>query len=108
MQLLPKGAVADWARIHKKTEPTDAALCGPALNLEIGCWYLARAMARWKGYRHQTELALCQYNAGEARAKRWKPENPDEAVNGRISIDSTKKYVERIMNRYRQYKASEA
>ena len=104
MQLLPEGAVAEWARVHDAAVPDEIELCNPELNLEIGCWYLARAMRRWQGYREQTELALCQYNAGEQRARRWCPEDPAGTIAGRITIPSTEKYVARIMARYREYK----
>ena len=103
MQVLPQGAAAEWARVLRRPVPGRAELCTPQVNLEIGCWYLARAMERWKKYRCRTELALCQYNAGESRAERWKPETPDGEVIDRIGIGSTRIYVQRIMRRYRGY-----
>ncbi len=103
MQVLPAGAVAEWARVLRRSVPGQTELCTPRINLDIGCWYLARAMERWKGYRCQIELALCQYNAGESRAVRWRPENPDGEVVDRIGIASTRDYVTRIMRRYRGY-----
>ena len=103
MQVLPQGAAAGWARVLRRPVPGRAELCTPQVNLEIGCWYLARAMERWKKYRCRTELALCQYNAGESRAERWKPETPDGEVIDRIGIGSTRIYVQRIMRRYRSY-----
>lgn len=103
MQVLPQGAAAEWARVLRRPVPGRAELCTPQVNLEIGCWYLARAMERWKKYRCRTELALCQYNAGESRAERWKPETPDGEVIDRIGIGSTRIYVQRIMRRYRSY-----
>lgn len=103
MQVLPQGAAAEWARVLRRPVPGRAELCTPQVNLEIGCWYLARAMERWKKYRCRTELALCQYNAGESRAERWKPEIPDGEVIDRIGIGSTRIYVQRIMRRYRSY-----
>lgn len=104
MQILPSGAAADWARIHKRKTPRNVFLFKPELNIEIGCWYLKRAVNRWKKYKYCTELALCQYNAGESRANRWKPETFDGQVIDRIGIKSTKIYVKRIMNKYRDYK----
>ncbi len=104
MQILPQGAVADWAKRHGKPRPGTRSLMEPNLNLEIGCAHLAGAMRRWKNYRYGTELALAQYNAGESRANRWKPENPDDPVIGRIGIASTKAYVEAIMTRYHNYR----
>lgn len=107
MQVLPRGAVADWARMNRKPVPARSALTDPRLNLEIGCWYLARGMRRWRNYKHGTELALAGYNAGKSRAERWKPADFDGEVIPRITIDSTRRYVDRIMKRYHNYREME-
>lgn len=107
MQILPSGSVADWAKFHKRKAPSKTFLFDPGLNIEIGSWYLKRALDRWKKYKHGTELALCQYNAGESRANRWKPESLSGQVIDRIRIKSTKMYVKKIMNKYRDYKDAE-
>lgn len=103
MQVLPSGAAAEWARVNKRRRPSSPALYNVELNLEIGCWYLARAKKRWKNYRCGTELALAEYNAGTSRAREWAPEKPDGEVIPRVKIPSTKKYVTEIMKRYRRY-----
>lgn len=104
MQILPEGAVADWARFRKRKAPVKAFLFNPELNIEIGSWYLKRAVERWKKYEHGIELALCQYNAGERRANKWKPSDFSGKVIGNITIKSTRVYVKRIMNKYHDYK----
>ena len=103
MQVLPSGAAAEWARVKKRRRPFDWELFDVDLNLEIGCWYLARAMNRWKEYRHGTELALAEYNAGPSQARKWAPANRNGEVIPLIRIASTKKYVTEIMDRYRSY-----
>lgn len=103
MQVHLKGAVADWAKAHGKKVPSHSALCDVDLNLEIGTWYLARALKRWEKYRDQIPLALVQYNAGASRAERWKPERLDGDVIPRIKIAATRAYVVNIMKRYRKY-----
>ncbi len=108
MQILPRGAVADYANYHRIPVPSETRLFAPELNLEIGCWYLGRAMRRWREYRECAMLALVQYNAGESRADRWKPEQLDGPVLERIAIPSTRTYVEKIMNRYARYRAQES
>lgn len=104
MQLLPGGAVADWAKHHQRKPPVTGALFDPELNIEIGTWYLKTALECWKDYEHGTELALCQYNAGPSRAEKWKPDNLSGEVIDRITIGSTKVYVTRIMKKYQDYK----
>jgi len=108
MQVLPGGAVADWARTKKRRRPFNWELCDVELNLEIGCWYLARAMKRWRSYRHGTELALAEYNAGASRAQEWSPKNKDGEVLPRVKIASTKKYIREIMERHRSYSSAVA
>ena len=103
MQVHLKGAVADWAKAHGKKVPSHAALCDVDLNLEIGTWYLARALKRWEKYHDQIPLALVQYNAGATRADRWKPERLNGNVVPRIKIAATRAYVVNIMARYRKY-----
>jgi len=103
MQILPRGAVADWATARKVPPPSANSLFSPELNLEIGCWYLARAVARWRDYEYGIELALCQYNAGPTRAAEWMPESVSGEVIDRIQISGTRRYVTEIMERYRFY-----
>ena len=103
MQVLPSGAAAEWSRVNKRKAPDVNALYEPTVNLEIGCWFLARGMRKYADYAGRTELALARYNAGESRSERWKPAQKDGDVIERISISSTRIYVTKIMARYRQY-----
>ena len=105
MQVLPTGSVTDWARIHRRSVPTKDELTKPELNLEIGCWFLARAMKRYEAYRHKTALALAMYNAGIRRSEKWKPQNKDGDVISRIDIKSTRRYVSQVLKRYHRYLA---
>ncbi|MBS1371922.1 MAG: lytic transglycosylase domain-containing protein [Lentisphaeria bacterium] len=107
MQVLPSGAAAEWSRLNGRKAPDANALYDPAVNLEIGCWYLAYGMRKYAAYRNATELALARYNAGESRSEKWKPSRRDGGVIERITIPGTKSYVTRIMKRYRKYKAEE-
>ena len=100
MQLLPSGAVADYVKYHKIRGYSKKALTNPKLNLEIGCWYLSRALARWEGHPDQLPLALSQYNAGESRAAKWAA---SKRSPGEYPIRSTRIYVSRIMKRYSRY-----
>lgn len=103
MQLLPSGAAAEWARVNKLPQPSTKELFDPETNINIGSWYLARAVKKWKKYRHCTELALAEYNAGPTNSARWKPANPNDPVINRIDFPGTRKYVNVIMASYREY-----
>lgn len=108
MQIMPEFAGAEWAGFFHRPRPTKAMLCDPALNLEIGSWYLARALHRWSNYREGTTLALCEYNAGFSRANAWKPEHAGGSVLERIQIDSTRKYAGDILRKYAEYRKKTA
>ncbi|MBU8901456.1 MAG: lytic transglycosylase domain-containing protein [Victivallales bacterium] len=103
MQIMPNGAAVDWARHYKLDKLSKGVLFVPKVNIEIGTWYLSKALKRWKNYKHDKELALCQYNAGGKRANAWKPKNYDGAMLDRIKIRSTRAYVESIMYKYKKY-----
>lgn len=102
MQVLPSGAAAEWSRVLKRPRPDEKELFDVRKNLDVGCWYLARSLRRWRNHKYALELALAQYNAGEARARRWSV--GDGSVLDRITVASTKKYVEKITRRYRMYR----
>jgi soluble lytic murein transglycosylase len=104
MQIMPSGAAAEWARRNRQRKPNATELSDPAMNLEIGCWYLAHGMKKYAAYKQGTELALARYNAGERRSERWKPTDNNGDVVSKIGIHSTRDYVEKIMARYKKYK----
>ena len=103
MQILPRGAAAEWARVNKCPMPSSAELKKVEVNLDIGCWYLARAMKRYQEYRYCTELALADYNAGTRNASRWKPADKNGEMIHLIDFPTTRKYVTEIMHNYREY-----
>ena len=105
MQVLPSGSVTDWARLNRKKVPSGDELTSPELNLEIGCWFLARAMRRYEKYSQKTVLALAMYNAGIRRAEKWRPATKDGDVVSRIDIKSTRRYITQVMKRYHRYLA---
>jgi len=97
------GAVAEWASRHGEPVPPRGVLFRPEINLDIGAWYLSRALRHWEGYKNQYELALSEYNAGRKGMSSWVPDSPDGEVVSKITISSTKEYVQSIMERYRYY-----
>ena len=105
MQIRPeKGAVEEWRKTYGATIRCKGILFRPELNIEIGSWYLARAMKNWSGYKYQYELALSEYNAGRRGMRPWVPDSFDGKVIDKITISSTKKYVQSVMKQYRLYK----
>ena len=103
MQVMPSSAVKDWENTFRRQVPSDGALMDPALNIEIGSWFLGRALDRWKDYNDAEALALCEYNAGIQRAESWKPLLHDGKVMPNIDIESTRKYVRDILERRDEY-----
>ena len=103
MQVMPQSAVKDWENTFHRQVPSDGALMDPELNIEIGSWFLGRALNRWKDYTEAETLALCEYNAGIQRAESWKPLLHDGNVIQNIDIESTRKYVKDILDRRDQY-----
>ncbi|MBO4490013.1 MAG: lytic transglycosylase domain-containing protein [Lentisphaeria bacterium] len=103
MQIMVQFAARDWADAHKRPAPTKGALSDPELNIEIGSWYLGRALRRWAEYREGTALALCEYNAGLTRAEAWKPPDKNGTVIDRIDIASTASYVTVILTKQKEY-----
>jgi len=103
MQIRPEGAACDWARANGVELPCKGVMYNPQLNIEIGSWYLGKAVRKWSGYKECFELALCEYNAGAKRAEAWRPLSPDESVKDRINISSTLAYVNSVMAKYNEY-----
>lgn len=106
-------AALDWVRINKVESFVPEDLYSPFTNLEVGTWYLARALRRWSAKDDAIPFALAEYNAGKSRVDRWiaaaKKNLPEESEVGadpmRASIDiaSTRAYVESIMARHAYY-----
>lgn len=106
---LTEGAIQEWANAHSRPLPDRVLWFDPRLNVEVGTWYLARAMNRWRGYESMELLALSQYNAGPSRAEKWAPLDPESElpVEG-VMIRSTRAYITGILAKTRQYEQTEA
>ena len=103
MQVTP-GAAKDWAKAHRIRSFRETDLFDPATNLDVGTWYLARAIRRWKeeGADRPEVFGLAEYNAGITRARRWASHTPrlqaHEFVEA-IDFPTTKAYVRSILRR---------
>ena len=106
MQVRPdtKGATQDWADSHRINKPCPGIVADPEMNIEIGVWYLARALRHWRKYDDCIPLALSEYNAGWSKADTWKPVLYDGKAIERISYRPTRAYVQGILKKYNELK----
>ncbi len=95
----------DWAaeKIAIEDFVTDR-LMEPDVNIQIGCWYIARLL---KQYNNNTEVALAAYNAGSGNVSKWLQDDSksrDGQTLDVIPFDETKNYVAKIKKYYSMYK----
>ena len=103
MQIRKDFSAEDWSREFNMGIPSEGVLFSPEMNIEIGTWYLARAVRRWDGYDNPFEMALAEYNAGYSGMKKWIPPSPGQNIVDFITFEPTKEYVKAIMKKYREY-----
>jgi len=102
-------AASDWAREtkHPTFVPTD--LLSPRVNLEVGTWYLKKALAHYAGRDDPITFALAEYNAGKSRVNKWVSDTNEGSsitagdLRDSISFPSTRGYVDAIIDRYHFY-----
>jgi soluble lytic murein transglycosylase len=106
-------AARDWAASKGVRDVRPEQILIPEMNLEIGTWYLKKAVQRWTCQDNAVPFALAEYNAGKSRVDRWirsashkKNGQPVTAETFQDSIDfpSTARYVKAILARYDFYK----
>ena len=104
MQLTP-GAVEEWRQRHPRPEVAPDELKNPALNIEIGAWYLAWTGRHWENYVSKDILQLAEYNAGYGRvSKLWLPHSPDLPITlEKISFPGTRSYIKQVLERKSHY-----
>jgi soluble lytic murein transglycosylase len=106
-------AARDWAAAKGVRGLRPEQMLIPEMNLEIGTWYLSKAVQRWNAEDNAVPFALAEYNAGKSRVDRWvrtasqkKGGQPVTAETFQDCIDfpSTARYVRTILARYDFYK----
>jgi len=106
-----QAAANDWARAHKVETLQPADLFAPRMNLEIGSWYLKKALTRWAAKDDPVPFALAEYNAGRTTVDRWiatthlGEETTAADLRTHIGFPSTRSYVEAILKRRAYYEA---
>lgn len=106
MQIRPQVGM-EWAKVHKNSTFKPEDLQDPAINLQVGCWYLRQAISHWPNADDPIPFALAEYNAGHTNAREWiDPSNRSshEAFQARIAFPSTRNYVKDILAKRDQYK----
>jgi soluble lytic murein transglycosylase len=107
MQVTP-GAAEDWARANRIRSFRETDLFDPRTNLEVGAWYLARAIHRWSGEgADRPEIfGLAEYNAGITRARRWAAQTPGMKAQEfleAMDFPTTKAYILAVLRRTELY-----
>jgi soluble lytic murein transglycosylase len=106
-------AARDWAAAKGIQDLRPDRILIPEVNLEIGTWYLKKAVQRWNYQDDAVPFALAEYNAGKSRVDRWirtalQKKNGQrvtaETFQGSIDFPSTARYVKAILARYDFYK----
>jgi soluble lytic murein transglycosylase len=95
----------EYAKSKGVSNFTPAALYDPTLNIEVGCWYLAKAMRRYRSFRDPVPFALAHYNAGAGNVDRWlmatRQRGNAREFMAAITYPATRKYV-RFITRHRK------
>jgi soluble lytic murein transglycosylase len=104
-------AAREWATANAIPNFEPDQLFDPKINLEIGSWYLGKAMQHWNNQDDAVPFALAEYNAGHSRVDRWvrvasqrNPQLNAQVFEDSIDFPSTAHYVRTILARYDFYK----
>lgn len=110
---ITKAAASDFAAQKGFPPYQEEQLLEPALNLEIGCWYLQQSLHRYRNSPQPTLYALLRYNAGESRADTWLKRAlshpPQDAVSNEshylsmVDFPTTRAYARHILKRSRNH-----
>lgn len=104
-------AAADWAKAGKVEGFVPAMLFDPKVNVEVGTWYLRRALDHWSEKDDPVPFALAEYNAGRGRVHRWMKDSGQgiaaaaKDLQDAMDFPGTKSYIAMIISRsdfYRQ------
>lgn len=98
-------AAQDWAKASGVTAFSPSDLFDPKTNIEVGTWYLAKALRHWSSQEDPLPFALGEYNAGRSRVKRWSggAQISADELSKAMDIASTRSYIAAVRNRYDYY-----
>lgn len=91
----------EW--VSEKIEISDIDLFDPAVNIEIGTYYLSYLLDLYKGNK---ECAIAAYNAGPANVDEWLSDekySKDGKNLDQIPFEETDRYVKKVMENIEKY-----
>lgn len=99
-------AAQDWVQAEGIETFQPADLMDAKTNIEVGTWYLGRALRHWSSQEDPLPFALGEYNAGRSRVKRWSggAQITAEELAAAMDIPSTRAYVAAVRKRYDYYR----
>jgi len=98
-------AAQDWVKAEGIETFVPEDLLDAKTNIEVGTWYLGRALRHWASQEDPLPFALGEYNAGRSRVQRWSGGNPMSAGEFKEAMDirSTRGYIAAVLRRYHYY-----
>ena len=99
-------AAQDWVTAEGIETFVPEDLFDPKTNIEVGTWYLGRALRHWSSQADPLPFALGEYNAGRSRVQRWSrgEQISAEELKRAMDIASTRAYVAAVRARYDYYR----
>jgi soluble lytic murein transglycosylase len=100
-------AASEWASAEHLKNFDHSACLDPLTNVLAGTWYLKRVLRHYGQADNPLPFGLAEYNAGRGNVLKWL--GGDGATNSaafieRIAFPGTKSYVQRILERYQDYR----
>jgi len=102
MQIMPDTGSWIADKLNMKNYDT-SKLNDPAVNIEMGCWYLQYLMESFEG---DMKAVLAGYNAGQNRVRGWLKDSSLVDANGKlveIPIQEAKDYVDKVLYAQKTY-----
>lgn len=76
-------------------------LYDPAVNIRIGCWYLNRLRAEFKG---DWDMVILAYNSGSGKVRSWLHKRSQEELLQNVPYPETRNYAKSLKESYGLYK----
>ncbi|NLI89947.1 MAG: lytic transglycosylase domain-containing protein [Epulopiscium sp.] len=103
MQIMDK--TGEWAASEiSLAEFSKDQLFDPAINIRIGCWYIAKLINQYDG---DVATALAAYNAGTGNVYKWKNNkkySEDGVTINYIPFEETRNYINRVNRNLKFYR----